>query len=150
MSAKTRTFTPVDLFVQTYIMDHPRDIEYHPGDSVSFKAPMLLADEIEELLKAVDDLGLSIHFEGHLVVWETPESDVDEEPEEDEETEEPGEATIFGIPISEAKIQIEEALKREELKPLFEREEPVSEESDEEEAVEIDVEPEEKEELVEI
>lgn len=81
MKTRKRVLTPIDFFVQTYAIDHPRDYEYHPGDSVSFEASMMIEEEIIELIKAVNDDGdLSVHFEGRLVVWETPEPD-DEEPE---------------------------------------------------------------------
>lgn len=148
MKTKNRTFTPVDIFVQTYIMDHPKDIEYHPGDHVSFKAPMLLADEIEELIKAVDDLGLEVHFEGSLVVWET--QDEAEEPlEEEPEAEAPVVAEVHDMTPEELRAEadrIEEKMR--ELGPVVE--EPLEEHSRtyaeveaDEEAVEIEVESEE-------
>jgi hypothetical protein len=147
MRNKARTFTPIDLFVQTYIMDHPRDIEYNPGDTVSFKSSMMVSPEIEELLAAVDDLGLEIHFEGAFVVWETVDED---ETETDEEPiEEPEENSIAWRKAEIERLQIEiEGLelhdrKLEELKEAVEKKTPEEVEADriEKEMRDLDQEP---------
>ena len=163
LKPKTRVFTPIDFFVQTYAMDHRRKYTYKPGDYLEFKTSMMSQEDIEELIEAVKGQGLRVQFNGQLYIYEPDEDD--EEPEAiepDEEHRAPTPEELETMAIETLKITREELQaeadrieeKMRELGPVVE--EPLEEhartyeevEAIEEEAVEIEVEPEEKEEDV--
>ena len=164
MKPKNRVFTPIDLFVQTYAMDHPRKYTYKPGADLEFDTHMMSQEDIEDLIEAVDKCGLRVQFNGQVFLYEPDE---DEEPEEEHRAPTPEEVDAMDRE-AEKLAELDEALEprptpeelraeadriEEEMKKLNEEPvrtyEEIEASQDEEEAVEIEVD-EEPEETLEI
>ncbi len=137
MNPKNRVFTPIDFFVQTYAMDHPRDYKYNPGAELEFDTHMMSQEDIEELIEAVDKCGLRVQFNGQVFLYEPDE---DEEPEEEPETPEDEEPPKFQTQdMTPAELRAEADRVEQAMKDLDKAREPVEEEPEgEEEAVEIE------------